>query len=134
MNERKERLRPFVFISILYAAVTAFFYSNYHIGMNDNIFRLLLIVDALVIVATIITFFYKLSVHSVGIWGLLGIILPLNKISENDQLFLPTIAIVIVAGLVMSSRLQLNAHKPREILIGSLTGFMIGLLGILVLF
>lgn len=134
MNERRERLRPFTFISILYVAVTSFFYLNYRIGLNDNVFKLMLIIDALVIVSTLITFFYKISVHSVGMWGLLGIILPLNKIAENDQLFLPTLGVVVLAGVVMSARLQLNAHKPREIMIGSLVGFTTGLLGIMILF
>jgi membrane-associated phospholipid phosphatase len=134
MYDRRERLGPFFFISVLYLVVTYFFYSNYRIGLHDTVFKLIVIIDALVILSTLITIFYKVSVHTVGLWGLLGIILPLNKITENDQLLIPTILLILVAGVVMSSRLLLNAHKPREVMIGSLVGFSTGLLGILFLF
>ena len=72
----------------------------------------MLSVDALVIVATLVTIFYKVSVHSMSIWGFIGIILPLNKVSEDGALFYPTLALIVLAGLVMTARLQLNAHTP----------------------
>ena len=67
-------------------------------------------------------------------WGGIGILLPLNKALETGELLYPTIGVIIAAGLVMWSRLFLNAHVPREILIGSLMGFVIGFGGMVVLF
>ena len=134
MYNRQERFGPFLFISALYLIVTYFFYNNYRMGLHDTVFKLIIIIDALVILATIITLFFKVSVHALALWGLLGIVLPLNKIAENGQLLIPTVLIILAAGVVMSSRLKLNAHTPREIMIGSLVGFSTGQLGILVLF
>jgi hypothetical protein len=123
MEERQERIIPFSFIAILYVAVTYLFYSRTRVGLNDNLLKFLIIIDALVIVATLVTIFYKVSVHSMSIWGLLGILLPLNKVSEDGALFYPTLAFIVIAGLVMTARLQLNAHSPREVMVGGMLGF-----------
>ena len=134
MYERNERIVPFSFISILYLVITYLFYTKFRVGLNDNVLKLMLIGDALVLISTVVTYFYKVSIHSVGLCGLLGIILPLNKVTEDNQLFIPTIVLIVVAGMVMSSRLQLKAHKPREVLVGSLLGFTIGFFGMAILF
>jgi cation transport ATPase len=123
MEERQERIIPFSFISILYCVVTYLFYSRTRVGWNDNLLKFLIIVDILVVLATIVTFFYKISVHSMAIWGLIGILLPLNKVSEDGALFYPTIAVIVLAGLVMTARLQLQVHSPREMMFGGLLGF-----------
>jgi membrane-associated phospholipid phosphatase len=124
MKERSERVIPFSFITILYCVITYLFYTRTRIGFNDNLLKFLIIIDALVLVGTVATYFYKVSVHSLGVCGLIGILLPLNKISEDGALFYPTIATIVIAGLVMSSRLQLNAHTPREVMVGSVLGFV----------
>lgn len=123
MKERQERIIPFSFITILYVVVTYLFYTRTRIGLNDNLLKFLIIIDALVLVATVVTYFYKVSVHSMGICGMIGILLPLNKISEDGALFYPTLATIVLAGGVMSARLQLNAHTPREVMIGGVLGF-----------
>lgn len=110
------------------------FHYKFNVGLGDNVFKLMLIIDGLVLISTLITFFYKLSIHSVAICGLLGIIMPLNKVAEGNQLLFSTILLILLAGIVMSSRLQLNAHTPREILIGSVTGLLTGFLGMIILF
>jgi hypothetical protein len=134
MEKRSERILPFSFITILYVGVTYLFYTKSRVGLHDNVMKLLIIIDVLVFVATIITFFYKVSVHSLAVWGLLGILLPLNKVSEDNMLLLPTLATIVIAGLVMSSRLQLQAHSAREVLIGSIVGFATGFAAIIVFF
>lgn len=123
MKDRRERVMPFTFVTILYCVITYLFYARTRIGLDDNLLKFLIIIDALVVVGTIATFFYKVSVHSIGICGIIGILLPLNNISEDGALFYPTIATIVIAGVVMSSRLQLNAHTPREVMVGSVLGF-----------
>lgn len=123
MRDRHERIIPFSFITILYIVITYLFYTRTRISFNDNLLKFLIVIDALVLVGTIATYFYKVSMHSLGICGLIGILLPLNKISEDGALFYPTIVTIVVAGVVMSARLQLNVHTPREVMIGSVLGF-----------
>lgn len=94
----------------------------------------MIIITSLVIVSAVVTVFYKVSIHSLALWGGVGILFPLNKAIDSSELLWPTVGVVICAGLVMSSRLQLNAHVPREILIGSLLGFALGFGGMVILF
>ena len=123
MKDRHERIIPFSFITILYIVVTYLFYSRTRIGVEDNLLKFLIIVDALALVGTVATYFYKVSMHSLAICGLIGILLPLNKISEQNALFYPTVITIALAGVVMSARLQLNVHTPREVMIGGVLGF-----------
>jgi membrane-associated phospholipid phosphatase len=123
MKDRHERIIPFSFITILYIVITYLFYSRTRIGFEDNLLKFLIIVDALALVGTVATYFYKVSMHSLAMCGLIGILLPLNKISEQNALFYPTIAAIVVAGIVMSARLQLNVHTPREVMVGGVLGF-----------
>jgi membrane-associated phospholipid phosphatase len=134
MPTRSERIFPFVFIAILYCLITYLFYSRARMGLHDNMFRFLLIIDLLVISATLITFFYKISVHSLAMGGLTGILLPLNQAADSGVLFYPLLVVILLTGVVMTARLYLNAHSLREVLGGALVGFAVSFLSLGFLF
>lgn len=94
----------------------------------------MLIVFGLVLASFLITFFIKISIHSISMAGAIGIVLPLNKAMEEPRLLVPTALLIVLAGLVMSARLVLGAHTLREVLQGALVGFAIGYSGVMVLF
>lgn len=131
MPNRQQRILPFIFISAIYVFVTVMFYWKFPI---PNLLRLMMIISSMVVCATVVTLFYKLSIHSLALWGAVGMLLPMNKVSEVNGLLIPTAIVIVIAGLVMSARLALNAHTPREILVGSVTGFSIGFFGMIILF
>lgn len=132
MELRMERIIPFIGISITYVVMTFLFY--YRVSFSPNFNSLILLVTALVVTATVITFFYKVSVHSLAMWGGIGMMMTLNKAMEQTYLIWPTALIIAAAGAVMSARLYLNAHTPRQIMVGGLVGFGIGFLGMILLF
>ncbi|MBX2967565.1 MAG: hypothetical protein KF845_15590 [Cyclobacteriaceae bacterium] len=134
MEDRADRVKPFLLITVIYGVLTWMLYARSNFSIGDNLFNLLLIIDALILFSFIITLFYKASVHSIGIWGAIGILLPLNRVIEDHSIFIATLVALVLAGLVMSARLQLNAHTPREVLVGALAGFSIGFFGMLILF
>ncbi len=134
MPTQRERIFPFILIFIVYAVFTYMLTYKSRIGFGDNLFKFLLIIDALVLVAALITPFYKASIHALGMMGLAGILIPLNKESDNVLLLWATVAVVALAGIVMSARLQLHAHTPRQVLVGALLGFLTGTLGMMLLF
>lgn len=131
---RRERIIPFSFVALLYVVITWLLYSRTRISINDNLLKFLILVDVLVVAATLITFFYKVSVHSMAVWAFIGILMPLNKISEEGKLFIPTIIAILLAGVVMASRLQLNAHTPREVMVGAIAGLLVSAGGMMALF
>jgi len=132
--ERSDRVIPFSIFTIFYAAITYFFYSKFRIGLTDNVFKIMIVLDILVLVSAIITFFYKISIHTLCVWGFIGIILFLNKVSETNSLLLPAGAMFLIAGAVMASRLQLNAHTSSEIWFGAAVGFALSFAGMQLLF
>lgn len=134
MVNRRERLIPFLLITIIYVIVTWLLYSKMRIALNENSFRLLVIIDLMVVVSTVVTFFFKISVHSVGIWGMVGMTLLLTKISEVNTLFYVSLGLIVLAGLIMSSRLQLGAHTYREVMWGGIVGLACSITGMLILF
>jgi hypothetical protein len=101
---------------------------------DDTFMRFFLIIDALVIVSALITLFYRASIHALALSGIVGIFLPLNKMAEDINVFYATLGLIVLTGIVMSARLQLNAHSPREILVGSLLGLATGFAGMVILF
>ncbi|NOT77261.1 MAG: hypothetical protein HOP08_20245 [Cyclobacteriaceae bacterium] len=132
MPTREERLLPFTLITIIYIVVTIMFF--YKVKMNIHFNKVMVLVAAMVLVATVATLFQKISIHSLAVCGALGIMVPLNKAVENGSMLWPTIGVLLVAGTVMSSRLYLNAHTPREVMYGAVTGFSIGFFGMIFLF
>jgi membrane-associated phospholipid phosphatase len=134
MTERKERLIPFIFITAIYVIVTYLFHSQTQMNLNDNFLKFMIVIDLLVIVATAATFVFKVSVHCISAWGFIGIIVPLNKISEINTLFYPMIISILLAGIIMSARLYAGAHTSREVMWGGVLGLGTGVVGMLILF
>jgi membrane-associated phospholipid phosphatase len=132
MDTRRERIFPFIAISVIYVVTTFLFY--YRLPISSNFNSLILLISLLVVTGTVITFFYKVSIHSLAMWGCVGILVPLNKAMEQSYLLWPTAGIIVIAGLVMSARLYLDAHTPRQVMIGGLVGFGIGFFGMICLF
>ena len=134
MPERRERLMPFIFISAIYVAVTYLFHLHGRMNLNDNFLKFMIIIDMLVVVATIATFFFKVSVHSVTAWGLIGILVALNKISDVSAIFYPTLGVIVLAGFIMAARLSLDSHTPREVMWGAVLALATSITGMLLLF
>jgi hypothetical protein len=134
MPGRKERLMPFVFISAIYVAVTYLFHLHGKMNLNDNFLKFMVIIDMLVVFATIATFFFKVSVHTVTAWGLIGILVPLNKNTDVSGLFYPTLIVIVLAGFIMAARLYLGTHTPREVMWGAILGLATSVTGMLILF
>lgn len=134
MPARRERVLPFAFIALIYIAVTYLFHLHARMNLNDNFLKFMVIIDMLVVIATIATFFFKVSVHSVTIWGLIGILVPLNKVTEVNTIFYPTLGVIALAGFIMAARLEIGAHNPREVMWGAVLGLATGFTGMLLLF
>jgi hypothetical protein len=131
MESRKERVLPFVFNALLYVLMVLMLVHN--VQQLSNFIKLMTIIAALAVTAAISTFFMKISIHSLSWAGLIGILIPLNR-AATGALLVPTIVLIIVAGTVMSSRLLLNAHSPREIWTGCFSGLLVGTAGMFLLF
>lgn len=73
--------------------------------------------------ALLANIYLKVSIHAMGVGGLLGFLIWMAWFG-NVMLAGPIMLAVLVSGLVMSARLALQAHRPREIMIGFLLGLL----------
>jgi hypothetical protein len=134
MKSRRERILPFTVIALVYIGVTVTVYTMIPVNMNDNLVKFLFIIDALVLVSTIVTLFFKVSVHSIAAWGFIGVMFYLNLIVDNGAMLYPTLISIVIAGIIMSARLKLNVHSPREVSIGAGIGLVTSVTGMIILF
>ena len=131
LPERQDRILPFIFISIVYAGITAMIFWKMNFPM---VFNLMLIITCLSLLATVATFFFKISVHAIAGGGIAGMLLAMVIFATVGELIVPALIMLVLSGAVMSARLFLNAHDAREVGWGGVIGFMIGFAGVEILF
>ncbi|MEI6694590.1 MAG: hypothetical protein WCO13_00870 [Bacteroidota bacterium] len=126
LEKREERSIPFLFTII-------FYYGTWFMLKNANIptiYLLIMLASTLIIIlAFFVNFKFKISMHTLAIGALTGIIFGISCRFGIEML--GTILILIfISGLVGYSRLALNAHRSVEVYSGYLLGFcsMLGLL------
>ena len=119
INERKERNYPLIITTILYF-ITSFLIFKLHIPefLKAYIFA----TSFISVIVTVINFWWKISLHSVGAGALISLvfILSLKMLTPLEWYLIST---VIIGGLILSSRLKLNLHSPEQVWIGLFTGF-----------
>ncbi len=130
LEDRKERVLPFFIMAVYYGATAYLLISR--IPVNDFFTVILITMTLMVVVISLITIYWKISVHSTALCGLVGFILGLILKVPSAELLYPLIASILLAGTVMSARLALNAHTPGQIMGGSLVGFFMGAGSILI--
>ena len=131
MEARKERIVPFVFISVIYLLIAFLFVYKVRVMLDFT--RLLVVAAGLVLSGTVSTFFFKVSVHSLGCWGIVGILFWLARLGHGSLTY-PLAASILLAGVVMSARLKLNAHTLNEVLLGGVVGLLVSLVCMKLLF
>lgn len=126
MARKEDRRLPFLFVSIFYVAVTYLFHQQWPLERNPLLSVSLISITSVVVLTNLITYFWKISAHAAGVVGLLGFLVVFSRMySGNNSLLWPLVLVILLSGIVLWARLYLNAHKPSEILAGSLMGFLI---------
>jgi len=120
MAEREDRIIPFTFIGAFYAITTYKFYDK--LNLNPVLVKLMLVATVLIATLTIITLFWKISIHSAGMGGLVGFILALVRMFPGSELLAPFTIAVVALGWVMTARLFLKAHAIDEVVAGAVLG------------
>ena len=123
MEERRERLWPLIFTAVYYGATVYWF--AFRLQVSTPMLAILTAIFCTIAAMTIITLFWKISVHSAGAWGGVGILLGILHNSAEFQLVWILLITILLAGLLSSARLYLKAHSFSQVLAGGLAGFTI---------
>ncbi len=118
LQSREERIYPLLTVAVLYYLTyymlksfpVSFIFSYYMLGSTF-----------LTILAMIISFYRKISLHMIGIGGMLGLLMGLS-LNLNLDLTWFIISAIILGGFLGFARIQSNSHKPSEIYSGFLVG------------
>ena len=77
----------------------------------------------LVFAYILLYFKFKISLHTSAIAGLIGFLICFSHFYNQNVLFI-LIAMVLLAGLIGSSRLKLKAHSMKEVFLGFVLGVL----------
>ena len=125
---RSQKDRILLYIS----SMIFFFWAQYSLREQPGVPRLVVafmfgvfISSAAALIANI---YFKVSMHAIGMGGLIGMALVITQ--QNTMLMTwPMSAALLIAGLVCTSRMIVSDHTPKEIYCGLLIGIVCQLIG-----
>ncbi len=121
LEHRSHRIVPFIFIAIIYGVSFYMFYNQFNFAriVYQSYFSMTL----LILILTIITFYWKISVHSASLAGAFGILYAYQILNPDIDLLYILAVLLLITGIVGSSRMKLNAHSLGQIIAGLVVGF-----------
>ena len=136
LEERHERIGPYIITGVFYLWMFINFKNNQSIPFALTVATL----GATIALFTAFFFnnFTKISAHAVGMGGLVGLstinsmYMSFDTFTLNTWLFgalevstnFVVVVVIVLSGLVCTSRLLLKAHTPGQIYGGLLAGFV----------
>ena len=124
MDRREERILPLFITGIFYFLA---YNLMRRIQLDDVYMRLFLGSFLSVITALIISFFWKISMHMIGMGGLVGALIGITQVVPVDLATWVMIA-VFLSGITGFARLKLKAHTPLQVYAGFTGGLLVMLL------
>ena len=121
LETREERIYPLLTIAVSYY-ITYYILKGYPVSSLFSYY--MLGSTFLAVLALIVSFYSKISLHMIGIGSFLGLMLGM-ALNFSFDLFWPVILLIVVSGLLGYARLKTNSHKPSEVYSGFLAGALI---------
>jgi membrane-associated phospholipid phosphatase len=127
METIQDRLIPFSITSTYYLLTLYFIYDKS--DFDPILWKSLGIITFAIIILTFVTFFWKISAHMTGMGGLMAVVLVLGFKFPNFKALYPLLLSITLTGVVGTSRLYLTAHRPIEVYVGLIFGFIVCFFG-----
>ena len=125
METLEDRRLPYVVTVAIYTFVATFFTMK--LKQLPEIAIIMTGIAFSIAAVAIISLYWKISAHAVGISGTLGALIGIVIKFGSYELFYPIIAVILIGGLLIAARLHLNAHTPAQVIAGSFLGLIISL-------
>lgn len=120
MANRKERWLPFVFTIVFYLFT---YFLLRRVNAAPVFDEMILGATVSIVLSLLITFFWKISIHLVGIGGLIGIVYVMVQFLAPDAHWIIA-ALILIAGTIGFARIKLEAHSLPQVAAGFFVGFM----------
>jgi hypothetical protein len=118
LKTQKERIVPYIATNIFYFWIFLVFRNQPEVPviLTSFVFGAFLASSA----ALIANIYYKISMHALGVGALCGLIFIIIFSGFTYSVFLTTMLIFLITGIVCTSRLIVSDHKPFDIYSGIL--------------
>jgi membrane-associated phospholipid phosphatase len=125
METLEDRRLPYIVTVAIYTFVATFFTMK--LKQLPEVAIIMTGIAFSIAAVAIISLYWKISAHAVGISGTLGALIGIVIKFQSYELFYPIIAVILIEGLLIAARLKLNAHTPAQVIAGSFLGLIISL-------
>ncbi|MEJ6796408.1 MAG: phosphatase PAP2 family protein [Flavobacteriales bacterium] len=132
VSKRKERYIPFLlmlfYFGVTYVLLRCKLGSGY---LPSDIYSMFCGVICSLVIALVVSFKFKISIHTLAASGVLGAICAFSHMYQFNDTFNEYFWISLlvgVLGLVGASRIYTGHHTLMEVLVGSLVGFLVNYL------
>jgi hypothetical protein len=120
LENLRDRRLPYFITALIYTALGYIIYSK-----NAMLFPCAYILWSIALViffVAIISLWWQISAHAAGIGGMIGAMAGIIIQFGESSLMGSLLCFILLAGLVISARLELNAHTPKQVAAGFLLG------------
>lgn len=114
MKDKENRTIPYLIMIVVYAFLLFFFIKFY---ISALVLRFLIALIIGLICLSIINIYYKSSLHTFAMGTILAFFIRIYFL-QSGMFFYPLIIMLILAGIIGSARLALEAHTKGELLAG----------------
>jgi hypothetical protein len=121
-EEKSDRRVPFILVTLFYVLTTYFLKEKTE--LDPILWQGMGVITAAVALLTVVTYFWKMSAHLTGIGGVLAVTGILGLYFPSVTVAYLLVATLVLGGGIASSRLYLDAHRPAEVYVGLLVGFV----------
>jgi hypothetical protein len=128
IRKREERLLPYI-VFLLYYGMAYYLMNQFRSYMPPSFFSFLMAGIVAVATGFVLNFFIKISVHAIAFFNVTGALIACSQVlpmATKTESIIINSSLLILGGLVAWSRLQLNAHSPKEIWLGIFVGLATG--------
>lgn len=121
MRDSKDRIIPYIACGIFFFwAFTVFRQQPHYPSLLTSFLFGIFLASSAGLIANI---YFKISMHAIGMGGFIGFMLVLLKAGSMTMTW-PLSLVVLLTGIVCTSRLLVSDHSSRDIYMGLLAGLL----------
>ena len=127
LKTQKERIIPYIISNIFFFWMYLVFHNQSEVSTVLTSFVFGVFISSSV--ALIVNIYFKISMHAIGVGGLLALMLIILFTNTSSPVTLPFVVTLLIAGMVCTSRMIVSNHTQKDIYGGLLCGIFCQIIG-----
>lgn len=123
LSEQTDRPLPLFITALFY--FLAVYLMRAQFMFNLDMLYMLIAIGVVIMLATVISLFWKISAHAIGTSGTLGLLVLLAIGYPENELLEYVVGASAAWGMTSAARLRLQAHTPAQVWVGSIIGLVV---------